>query len=69
MGIPVISFDYSLSIIPAILTVWVMSYNEWLVESKTMKVQDIMERFLRKICKNSLGAEAPGRVFSCGLCR
>lgn len=35
LGIPVTSFDYSSSIIPAILTAWVMSYIEKLVEKIT----------------------------------
>lgn len=35
LGIPVTSFDYSSSIIPAILTAWVMSYIERLVEKIT----------------------------------
>lgn len=35
LGIPVTSFDYSSSIIPAILTAWVMSYIERLVERIT----------------------------------
>ena len=35
LGIPVTSFDYSSSIIPAILTAWVMSYVEKLVEKIT----------------------------------
>lgn len=35
LGIPVTSFDYSSSIIPAILTAWVMSYIERIVEKIT----------------------------------
>lgn len=35
LGIPVTNFDYSSSIIPAILTAWVMSYIEKLVEKIT----------------------------------
>ncbi|MDO4174679.1 MAG: PTS transporter subunit EIIC [Eubacteriales bacterium] len=35
LGIPVTSFDYSSSIIPAILTAWVMSYIERLIEKIT----------------------------------
>lgn len=35
LGIPVTSFDYSSSIIPAILTAWVMSYIEKIVERIT----------------------------------
>lgn len=35
LGIPVTSFDYSSSIIPAILTAWVMSYIEKVVEKIT----------------------------------
>lgn len=35
LGLPVTSFDYSSSIIPAILTAWVMSYIERLVEKIT----------------------------------
>lgn len=35
LGIPVTNFDYSSSIIPAILTAWVMSYIERLVEKIT----------------------------------
>ena len=35
LGIPVTSFDYSSSIIPAILTAWVMSYIEKLAEKIT----------------------------------
>lgn len=35
LGIPVTSFDYSSSIIPSILTAWVMSYIERLVEKIT----------------------------------
>lgn len=35
LGIPVTSFDYSSSIIPAILTAWVMSYIEKIVEKIT----------------------------------
>ncbi len=38
LGIPVTSFDYSSSIIPAILTAWVMSYIERLVEKITPAV-------------------------------
>lgn len=35
LGIPVTSFDYSSSIIPAVLTAWVMSYIERLVDKIT----------------------------------
>lgn len=35
LGLPVTSFDYSSSIIPAVLTAWVMSYIEKLVEKIT----------------------------------
>lgn len=38
LGIPVTSFDYSSSIIPAILTAWVMSYIERLVDKITPAV-------------------------------
>lgn len=38
LGIPVTNFDYSSSIIPAILTAWVMSYIERLVEKITPAV-------------------------------
>lgn len=36
LGLPVTSFDYSSSIIPAVLTAWVMSYIEKLVEKITL---------------------------------
>ncbi|WP_432619747.1 PTS transporter subunit EIIC [Butyricicoccus sp.] len=35
LGLPVTNFDYSSSIIPAILTAWVMSYIERLMEKIT----------------------------------
>lgn len=38
LGIPVTSFDYSSSIIPAILTAWVMSYIERLIDRITPAV-------------------------------